>query len=435
MNTRSETLATKRTSVVRRSPTAVKMGHWLVSPGNTGIGQFRGWARVVFYYKCSQIRRLRVLIRLASWPLLAVLDAHRSVRQFGRDLENEANVSRRRQLAQLWWLRARHGLRANAYIDFQLYRPERRPRATRYVQEWEFVMVSRFINRVHRSKSDVAMLSDKVLFSAWCRKHSLPTPETLVEFRDGVVANSVLTDGAVPPCNLFSKPADSMGGHGAARWVYDGAGGYIGVDGRRREGSELLEELAIMSKTLRRKVGDRTHRIILQKSLQNHQTLRPLVPGAVATVRLVTYRWPERSPEVLTAVYKIPVGNMSADNFRYGGLLAPVDSATGRLGGAVHRRSGILTPIERHPDTGVSIEGYQLPYWSEAVQMALRAHSIVRRIPSLGWDVALTDDGPVLVEANTTMSPSMVQMASGVPLGDTGFVDCMNAYARGCFGL
>ena len=144
-----------------------------------------------------------------------------------------------------------------------------------------------------------------------------------------------------------------------------------------------------------------------------------------------------RRAQILLALYRMPTGSSPVDNFSRGCLAAPIDLATGRLGRAV-RKDLRLLPVatDRHPDTRARIEGFQLPWWPEAVSLALSAHAAVHwdGIPAVGWDIALLDDGPVLIEGNNLPCSTGTQMITGIPFGNTAFVACLNAHMRELFG-
>lgn len=53
-----------------------------------------------------------------------------------------------------------------------------------------------------------------------------------------------------------------------------------------------------------------------------------------------------------------------------------------------------------HPNTGVVFKDYQLPYWNEVIEVVKLMHSYLKDIKSIGWDVAITPNGPVLIEGN-----------------------------------
>ncbi len=97
------------------------------------------------------------------------------------------------------------------------------------------------------------------------------------------------------------------------------------------------------------------------------------------------------------------------------------DLATGRV---VHLiKGGWPWPREehRHPDTNIEMTGFQIPRWQEAVELTLKAASAFPGARLQGWDVALTDRGPVLLEINTPMDADLVQIASGTGLWDEDF--------------
>jgi hypothetical protein len=76
-----------------------------------------------------------------------------------------------------------------------------------------------------------------------------------------------------------------------------------------------------------------------------------------------------------------------------------------RGGRAAHPQGGGLVPVDRHPDTGVELAGFEVPCWREAYALVKRAHGVFAEFGSIGWDVALTTDGPKLLEANAWWDP------------------------------
>jgi hypothetical protein len=174
---------------------------------------------------------------------------------------------------------------------------------------------------------------------------------------------------------------------------------------------------------------------VLQERLQNHRALEPLTLGALCTARMMTYRMPGEAPRLLVACYRMPVGDLPADNYSQGGLVADIDLETGRLGNALRQdEQRIVVPVDRHPSTAAPIQGHQLPWWPEAVRLVVEAHAAAGRMVFVGWDVAFLAGGPVLVEANLVPGSKLIQMPSGVPLGETPWVACVNAHLRATFG-
>ncbi|MGK0430756.1 MAG: hypothetical protein ACJARX_002435, partial [Psychroserpens sp.] len=53
----------------------------------------------------------------------------------------------------------------------------------------------------------------------------------------------------------------------------------------------------------------------------------------------------------------------------------------------------------KHPDTGIVFDNFQIPYYNEVIDIVTKASSLFK-FPFLGWDVAITPNGPVIIEAN-----------------------------------
>jgi glutathione synthase/RimK-type ligase-like ATP-grasp enzyme len=67
---------------------------------------------------------------------------------------------------------------------------------------------------------------------------------------------------------------------------------------------------------------------------------------------------------------------------------------------------------ERHPDTGESVVGFQVPYWPEILSMARRVSQAVE-LGYLGVDIVLDRrQGPLLLEANARPGLA-IQIANG----------------------
>ena len=56
--------------------------------------------------------------------------------------------------------------------------------------------------------------------------------------------------------------------------------------------------------------------------------------------------------------------------------------------------------IEKHPDSGAQIAGVKINNWEEIVKEVLHFQECFPFIKAAGWDIALTDDGPVVIEIN-----------------------------------
>jgi hypothetical protein len=384
----------------------------------------------------AELRRRSGTARAALWVLREPLRLARGVREAaahaGGPVRERHGVSVAAQVAQMLWLGLVRNVQPDSYYRFQLFRPERRRRAALYLQHTEAAMLYRVL--AHRdARDDFLTLEDKRRFELWCRRHALPTVRTVAEFRDGALVDTELAPGgrgalaAHRGRDLFSKPVDASEGRGARRWHWQEGGWTDGASSPLDEDA-LVAELAAQS----RGTG-----VLVQECLANDPLLGAVAPAAVSTVRFVTARSPGGAPEITNVGFRMGVGASRTDNFSGGGLAAAVDPATGRLGAVVQADPVLhVVPVEIHPDTGTRLAGFQLPHWPQAVALALASHAALERIGFVGWDVALTPDGPVLVEGNFSPGARLAQAPSGEPLGATNHLRHLDAqlarsYARG----
>ena len=107
------------------------------------------------------------------------------------------------------------------------------------------------------------------------------------------------------------------------------------------------------------------------------------------------------------------------DTLSSGSIGCPVDLGTGELGSGYTMISS--SPLAKHPDTGAPFNAFQLPHWEATLDLATRAHRIFAGLAFVGWDIALTDDGPVIVEGNSFPNVESMQQAHGPLLEDTAF--------------
>ena len=133
---------------------------------------------------------------------------------------------------------------------------------------------------------------------------------------------------------------------------------------------------------------------------------------AVSTVRVVTINT-TGTPEVLYTVWKLPSPSAMSDNFwQKGSLLCLVDKTSGVVQ-RVRHGSGLNTEwLENHPVTGAQINGITLPDWQSVLDLALAAHATVPDSGLLGWDIALTPNGALLIECNENTGHAFYQLAA-----------------------
>jgi hypothetical protein len=149
---------------------------------------------------------------------------------------------------------------------------------------------------------------------------------------------------------------------------------------------------------------------VFQKLMSPHDAIKRLCGDRLATVRIVTAS-EDNHAKVLRACWKIPSGTNSADNYwREGNLLASLD-AEGRVRRVLSGNGVDMAHHEHHPDSGMPLTGFTIPYWQRMLDTVLEAARLMQHIPLIGWDVAVLDTGPVIVEMNESPDFLLPQLA------------------------
>ena len=149
---------------------------------------------------------------------------------------------------------------------------------------------------------------------------------------------------------------------------------------------------------------------ILEARLENHPVIAEINPSSVNTCRLVTFIDKKGKLSLLFTVLRIGVAGKNTDNWHTGGLAAGIDPATGTIGPGLIRRDFLRGGWHsRHPDTGIVFAGKQIPDWDKIIALVAKAAPMAPFVRTIGWDVAATPEGPVIIEANFSWGPLMCQ--------------------------
>ena len=138
---------------------------------------------------------------------------------------------------------------------------------------------------------------------------------------------------------------------------------------------------------------------LVETFVRQHGDLNELSPSAVNTVRIFTQISKDRGYEVLGCRLRISIDS-PVDNLAAGNMAAPIDQECGAVCGPGVFSDITRQPADVHPITGVSVVGFQVPYWKETLELVREASMLHTENRSIGWDVVITEQGPGLIEGN-----------------------------------
>ncbi|MBP3390980.1 MAG: hypothetical protein J6L58_04750 [Clostridia bacterium] len=151
---------------------------------------------------------------------------------------------------------------------------------------------------------------------------------------------------------------------------------------------------------------------LVEEFVVQHEAVAKLYPLSVNTYRIVTVLT-DGVPHIVYAFIRIGNGGRFVDNINAGGMAAPINIETGVIEYPAFDKDSIY--YETHPYTNCPIKGYQLPQWEKAVETVLSAATVVPEVGYVGWDIAATKDGVVMIEGNPFPGHDILQMPPHVP--------------------
>ena len=363
-----------------------------------------GWPRVKF--------RLAKAMRPIWRPLKAVIQCVEQLWRHGQTVRAKTSIDLTQQAREQYRAATVYGIPPIKYYLYALYNDSRR--MGQYIPKRTWGRLLEYLLS-EKGAGDREILDDKRVTDQHFRQKGLPTIPILAEFENGeVISRDWTARSVLPGIDLFSKPAVANQGRGAHRWRIRSDGRYRAEDGAVVGQTELVDRLKHQSKG---KV------VLLQPRVANHAQLQKLSGDTLVSLRIITMRRPQERARYLIGSISLPVGDVVGSNTQFGVLRAPIEEATGRLGVSYDQKdiSRVMEPISVHPVTGGRIEGFELPFWKETVDLAIQAHETFTDIALIGWDIALTPDGPVIIEGNSNPGADMLQVSHKKPLGATDF--------------
>ncbi len=251
------------------------------------------------------------------------------------------------------------------------------------------------------------IIDDKAVFYSYCSYFGLPVPRLYAVFDklggwDGT--GQIIGERAEwerlfendLPQEFIVKPA--LGAHGLGVVLYRRSGaGFTDLWGQTLSVSAFYERL---------QTNPKYARFLIQERVHNDPELRRLTAtNSLQTARITTWITKEGAFELYLAFFKFIMGKNISDNFssgRTGNMIANIDPETGMLGEPIAKSSDNIgfRVVPVHPVTGIDIRGTALPHWTSTLQLTERAARLFLPLRTIGWDVALTPDGPVLIEGN-----------------------------------
>ena len=204
---------------------------------------------------------------------------------------------------------------------------------------------------------------------------------------------------------IMAKPLDASGGYG--------------IEKLRRADFESTD--AMFAYLNEHKFG------LAEEFIVQVPEMNAITPYSVNTYRICTI-CNQGEANVLYFYIRMGNGKSVVDNLHQGGITCPVDRETGRTTAKGYACYGGYYTFDKHPETGFDLVGFEVPQWRESIALALEVAKKIPQVGYVGWDIAVTEKGPVLIEGNPFPGHDLTQLPPHVGEDGCGILPIYKKY-------
>lgn len=297
----------------------------------------------------------------------------------------------------------------------QRYTPLEAFRLGTFASDFDICRLEKFISRKKLTKIQekfnpqawVEMAKNKVFFYRHCLASGIRTPDIYAIclnhywhcHNHSILSSLDEKEDFIKlqlPDRFVVKPI--RGDHGKGIDIFERKeGGFIDSKNCHRSATDIIRYIKSQS----------TEGFIIQQKINNHHKIAQLTGiQALQTVRIITFVNKNKDVSIIHSNFKSITRPDIVIDTNLEGLMGnvevPVNIQTGvlGLGNQIAGTGEGIVKILKHPITGKSFAGFQLPDWQCACKLVKEASSHFLPIRTVGWDVALSPDGPCIIEGN-----------------------------------
>lgn len=256
-----------------------------------------------------------------------------------------------------------------------------------YLNDNSFLKTRNSLNKINTPKSKVSLLRDKFVFYKYMAGFNQPVPKVF-----GIVKGGKVFDSQLEPMALsFLKEKEDY-------FVKEIDGECASFVVHIKDFNDFCQKAEDF--------GDRT--LIMQERVFQSAKMNEINPYAINTIRMNTVRTKD-GIKVLSTVLRIGTQKTGGvDNWAAGGISVGVKD-DGYLEEYGLYKPGYGGRVSVHPNTGVIFKDFCIPNFEAVKRTACKAHEVCYGIHSIGWDIAITEDGPIFIEGNDNWEISLMQ--------------------------
>ncbi|HZK09924.1 MAG TPA: sugar-transfer associated ATP-grasp domain-containing protein [Clostridia bacterium] len=149
-------------------------------------------------------------------------------------------------------------------------------------------------------------------------------------------------------------------------------------------------------------------KFLVEEVLKQHPEMSSINASSINTLRTCTCIDKEGKITILYMVLRIGRKDSFIDNMSAGGLFTKI-TMDGQITHPCYSAQGFGSIYTHHPDTKLPFIGIQVPMIKEVKNFAIKLAEKNPDARYVGWDIAITPQGPVVIEGNDRPSCDLPQ--------------------------
>lgn len=150
----------------------------------------------------------------------------------------------------------------------------------------------------------------------------------------------------------------------------------------------------------------KTGQTLVEEKIVQHEKMKALHPESINTLRIVTLS-KDGKVYIINRLLRMGREGSVIDNITSGGIYAPINEEGLISHPAFCDKTG--ETLYAHPTTKHFIIGFEIPFFKEAIELVEKIATAEKDMRYIGWDVAITPEGPVIVEGNNVPTYEIMQ--------------------------
>ncbi len=321
------------------------------------------------------------------WKIIFVV-----VSKKGSQIRTESDISKLKLIYDMFMINILYQIDPFIYCRYKLYLKGNRKNIHKYIFRTDLPYFHDYINR-EICDNYRKLIADKQVFSEEMKKLNIPAVKTIF-----ITDHNSEIETFFREEDIFCKPICGSQSRNAFEIKYF-------IKENKYEihpiiGHKIIEKDKI---TAFLKQIIKSEKLLIQESLKDHPSLSEINDSdEITTIRIITAEFKDKQIKPIYMQLEVPLETKHEKTFRQFYKIYPLDLVTFD----VAEEWKLKTKVNYETDIIIANDIRKMI--SKSIEYCLKTHKKLLKLKSVAFDLALTPDGPVMIEANYNWNIEML---------------------------